>query len=398
MQFGLSFLWTRSAFRVRLVISLTFCSVVRPCSDYLVTMPPRRDQSAFSAAQTAELQALITSSLSAVLPQLAVARVGVADPAPVSATPPVLAEPEPAVSLLDSSAVGVQEEPVPTLPASFAPAVRRPPVSQSAPGVSGATASLSPPAPATSSVTSSSLTAPGASTSARPHLPKSGKPSRSVDVYSHVALAQIAKVLRGDFIDLSCLLPLVIASTPTAEPHPKRIRVSEEDGDLVMTASSSSRLRIASLQSWLEAWTIYCCIVANQQPSKSSELLGYQLIVLQSAKKFRWAAVADYDTQFRQRASRCSEVLWNKTDMDLYAHCFTGQSLPICSACHRPGHLAASCLSSPRGRQPQSAARPCDAFNRGRCNFRSCRFRHVCSSCGAGDHPRSQCTASSKST
>ena len=320
-------------------------------------MPPRRDRSAFSAAQTAELQTLITSSLSAVLPQLAVAPVGVADPAPVSATPPVPAEPEPAVSLFDSSAVGVQEEPVPALPDSFPPAVRRPPVSQSAPGVSGATASLSP--PAASSVTPSGLTAPGASTSARPRLPESGKPSRSVDVYSHVALAQIAKVLRGDFIDLSCLLPPVIASTPTAEPHPKRIRVSKEDGDLVMTASSSTRLRIASLQSWLEAWTIYCCIVADQQPSKSSELLGYQLIILQSAKKFRWAAVADYDTQFRQRASRCSEGLWNKTDMDLYAHCFTGQSLPICSACHKPGHLAASCLSSPRGRQPQSAARAC---------------------------------------
>eukprot|EP00117_Sycon_ciliatum_P027537 scpid108675/ scgid22351/ len=119
---------------------------------------------------------------------------------------------------------------------------------------------------------------------------------------------------------------------------------------------------------WLEAWTIYCCIISDQQPAKSLELWGYQLQVLQAAKRSRWAAVAEYDVQFRQRASCCSEVQWDKIDMDLYTRCFTGQSLSFCSACNKYGHVAASCLSTPRTQAQNSAGsttHTCDAFNKG---------------------------------
>jgi len=173
-------------------------------------------------------------------------------------------------------------------------------------------------------------------------------------------------------VDLSTLLP----TQPFDAPPAKRVRVSDEDGQLVLTSSHQKR-KLENLHSWLEAWSMYCSVVVDQQPSKASEFLAYQLRIVQAAKQYRWTAVAQYDVCFRQKAARVPTLRWNLVDNDLYARCFTGQA-----------------HARPQEGKSAGGSTTCTLFNRGNCSFRPCKFLHKCNSCG-GDHSASICRKSS---
>ena len=216
--------------------------------------------------------------------------------------------------------------------------------------------------------------------------------SQAHESCGHVSLSLLEKIKRAEYIELSALLPPTQSSD---ESLAKRVKLSEDDGQLVLTAASSTpKRKLDSLSSWLEAWSVYCCIVFAEQSSKAAELMEYQLRIVQAARKYPWTAVLDYDTRFRQKAARTPTLRWDSVDTDLYTRCFTGQGLTFCSLCKRPGHVATACTSrQPRekeSRKSGNATTTCDLYNRGNCSFRPCKFLHQCNVCG-GDHPATNC-------
>ena len=76
-----------------------------------------------------------------------------------------------------------------------------------------------------------------------------------------VALRQ--RILKGEYIDFSTLLPEVMFSVATSTPSPNAGRFTGQSP------------RITSFSTWLDAWNIYIAIVVAHNPSRASELLGY---------------------------------------------------------------------------------------------------------------------------
>ena len=212
----------------------------------------------------------------------------------------------------------------------------------------------------------------------------------------HVSISTREKIKRGEYIELNSLLP----PTPgyqVEESLAKQIRLSEDDGQLVLsTTSGAAKRKLDNLAAWLEAWSIYCSILCVAQSDRASELIAYQLRIVQPARKYRWPAVSEYDMCFRQKAAYIPALQWDTVDTDLYTRCFTGQTHIMCTLCKRSGHAATSCVlrsQTQSQREKSLSASPvptCGLFNRGSCSYNPCRFRHKCNSCG-GDHPVSSC-------
>ena len=221
----------------------------------------------------------------------------------------------------------------------------------------------------------------------------SASAGKASELFAHVSQSLIDKTRRGEIIEFGSLLP---PNPAEAGSDAKKLRVSEDSGELVVSAALPSRRKIEGFYSWLEAWTIYCEIIFAERPDKALEFIGYQARILQAARRYRWPAVLEYDTAFRQRAARNSEVRWDVVDIDLYSRCFTGQGHVTCTTCKRSGHSAATCTVR-EGRKAEGLAKSsiCALYNSSKCSFRSCKFRHVCKTCG-GDHPATQCTSGSK--
>ena len=160
----------------------------------------------------------------------------------------------------------------------------------------------------------------------------------------HVSISTREKIKRGEYIELNSLLP----PTPgyqVEESLAKRIRLSEDDGQLVLsTTSGAAKRKLDNLAAWLEAWSIYCSILFVAQSDRASELIAYQLRIVQAARKYRWPAVLEYDMCFRQKAAYIPALQWDTVDTDLYTRCFTGQTHIMCTLCKRSGHAATSCV------------------------------------------------------
>ena len=231
--------------------------------------------------------------------------------------------------------------------------------------------------------------------SATPALPaitgNETPPPGKAEACGHVGVSTRDKIKRGEYVELSMLLP----------PNPgqqaegslaKRVRLSEDDGHLVLSATSGvSKRKLDNLAAWLEAWSVYCAVIFEANSDKASELIAYQLRIVQATRRYRWSAVLDYDMSFRQKAAYVSSLPWDKVDTDLYSRCFTGQAHSVCTLCKRSGHAATSCVLRQKDKSSTATSSPtCGLFNRGNCAYKPCKFRHACSSCG-GDHPASSC-------
>ena len=90
-------------------------------------------------------------------------------------------------------------------------------------------------------------------------------------------------IKRGEFVDLSDLL-------------------SEH---LTMSGKSSKSRRatqsrcITTLDTWLEAWSLYATVLAAAKPHLASDLFKYQSFITHTSRRFQTYAWLQYDSQFR---------------------------------------------------------------------------------------------------
>lgn len=219
----------------------------------------------------------------------------------------------------------------------------------------------------------------------------------------------VAKILRGDFVDMSELL--------------RDNLEADRRGSLCDTSQPSavtpkhSRREVPDLLSWVQCFGTYMGVIASQFPDRVKSLLAYQTLIVREARRCGGRGWQSYDSMFRQQVAGRLDVDWSRLNSTLYAVTFlaqagAGKTCPLClESDHReeecalakarpallpkagPSREAATTGEPGSGRFGRSKTRMiCFAWNQGECKFPFCRYRHVCVRC-LGDHRITQCRA-----
>ena len=168
----------------------------------------------------------------------------------------------------------------------------------------------------------------------------------------------------------------------------------------------SCRHKFLDVIVWAVCFASYISVIANKDPSRVPDLLGYLVHMIKASLEFEGPAWANYDNTFRRQAAVLGNQNWSSLNSSLFSMCFTGKgkNSPKCDICLGVGHGVGSCpfreeggfeVSSgggTRGDKGQGASQwpRCRRFNEGNCTFLDCSFRHVCARCN-GKHPAIAC-------
>ena len=159
------------------------------------------------------------------------------------------------------------------------------------------------------------------------------------------------------------------------------------DGRLVLTsAPKKSKRRIEDISSWMEAFSVYCCMLTAHFPNRAKDLLRYQMLILRTYRQFTGRVWLAYDRAFREHAAATNLTDWSEVNIQLFNFHSAGASVRG-DAIHIP--------SEPRGAASSNII--CRSWNNGRCVAPAavCRFTHKCSSCD-GQHRASECSVNSR--
>ena len=170
---------------------------------------------------------------------------------------------------------------------------------------------------------------PAQVTSLHPNFPQ---PSLA----SHLTKATSSATTNGEYVDFATLLPMTSLLTDTIHSH-LNLKVGDQ-GLTIPLPSSSKRPKITSIDRWLDAFAIYFAVIVSVYPSRAADLIAYQQLIRDAARKFPGMAWYVYDVEFRRRASHNLSAKWGERDVQLYLDTFTGLpkfGMPILRQ-HRP--------------------------------------------------------------
>jgi len=163
---------------------------------------------------------------------------------------------------------------------------------------------------------------------------------------------------------------------------------------------------------------------------QTHNLFTYGPLVIQEAQQHSGPDWLEYDRihVFWQHATLHPGMAWNELNPSLHASTILSYRAgpgQACSICHEPDHSASLCAMqalqpqlSPSAMSPVTARplignpagsaaatggpirrlprqetleRICVSWNRGRCSFPSCKFRHICATCRQRGHKARDC-------
>ena len=193
------------------------------------------------------------------------------------------------------------------------------------------------------------------------------------------------KILRGEYIDFSLLLP-----DSLARPQAPDIQLRVDDsipGSSPVTMVRKRKPVIDSFHKWLDAFTAYALVIVGSHPRRSLELFKYQQIISRAASKFQGTAFLAYDEHFRRQAANDLRISWDQVDIELWTVTFSGLAKPHCLVCSGSHDSQSSCTNADPFRQSSKNSLFCFRFNRSSgCNSRPCPFPHVCCHCRSTDN------------
>ena len=112
--------------------------------------------------------------------------------------------------------------------------------------------------------------------------------------FSPIPAKLVGQIVAGKFIDLSELLASNFASAELPEPQ------LYFEGWLLLTSTPKKPKRcIEDITSWLEAFSIYCLILASHFSHRWKDLMNYQLLILRTHRQFTGWVWFAYDHAFR---------------------------------------------------------------------------------------------------
>ena len=229
------------------------------------------------------------------------------------------------------------------------------------------------------------------------------------------------KILSGQFVDMKELLADNMTLCHQLEAFPSHQHLC--------TGGAKPRLReIDSPLTWVSCFLAYAAVRTSDIQTRN--LLTYGRLVVREAQRHSGPGWLEYDRLFRQHAALSPSTVWHELNPSLHASTVLSYRAgpgKVCTLCHEPDHTAGGCamqllqphpspiivqqpstsevqfLTSPRagGLAGGTARRPvsqetrdriCISWNRGRCTFPSCRFRHIlCATCKLRGHKAKDC-------
>ncbi|CAH3038730.1 unnamed protein product [Porites lobata] len=140
------------------------------------------------------------------------------------------------------------------------------------------------------------------------------------------------KILRGEYVDFSLLLPETLYQTQTPA-----LQLRYEDsppGSLgsPLTVVKRKKPVVDSFQKWLDAFMAYMLVIVTAYPNRAVELIKYQQIISRAVTKFKGLAWYTYDEHFRRRAARDLTIAWDRIDIELWTVTFTARTINLMTA------------------------------------------------------------------
>ncbi|KAL9987112.1 hypothetical protein ACROYT_G001362 [Oculina patagonica] len=200
--------------------------------------------------------------------------------------------------------------------------------------------------------------------------------------YSPVPPKLVTQIALNKFVEFSDLLSTNIEQSQSADNDPQLLF----DGRVVITSTQKKpKKRIEDIGTWMEALSVYCCVLTAYFPNRAKDLLLYQMMILRTYRHFSGRVWLAYDRVFREHAAATNLTDWSAVNVQLFNFYAAGAVVR---------GDAVNVLSEPHGAPSSNVI--CRSWNSGRCVALStrCRFAHKCSNCH-GQHRVGDCSISS---
>ena len=134
-----------------------------------------------------------------------------------------------------------------------------------------------------------------------------------------------------------------------------------------------------------QAFAVYTLVVTAYYPTRVTDLLKYQLLIMRTAQQFSGSAWLAYDRDFRRQAAAYKLTDWSHLNPELF-HFYVSGCFSVEHPSATPPIQSVSLTKPPRPADvvevsgTPSSSTLCHSWNAGRCSsqFLRCRFRHSC--------------------
>lgn len=194
----------------------------------------------------------------------------------------------------------------------------------------------------------------------------------------HLDKSLVSRIIRGEFIDLSKLLP---RDKVVPEDDIDKVQIVSKDGKPAFEPFfDKDSTIITNYRRWELAFDIYAGVYTRAHPLRAPELYEYKHTIRRASDTFIWSNVYDYDKVFRTHMQFNPRRTWALKHQDAWS-----DHVRVFKSSAQGAALDVSTSSKKR--------KPCRFFNKnGKCTKgSSCEFDHKCSFCNIFGHGRYNC-------
>ena len=228
------------------------------------------------------------------------------------------------------------------------------------------------------------------------------KDDKFFHITCHVEPNLVAKISRGEFVELDKLLPRS-KGTVLSSHEPKTEFVFRE-GRPVFLAYVDKNKTINGVRKWEQAFRVYAAIYSQANPHRSAEIWQYVFTINSAAAAYAWNNVAEYDFALRQMMGKNPKRSWSKIYTQMWNLCLTEanpKQNQFNNRTPQPGFQASAekhTTQYSKGNGQKSDY--CWRYNKnGKCKFgANCRYINKCSYCDGASHELFNCPKKSELT
>ena len=146
----------------------------------------------------------------------------------------------------------------------------------------------------------------------------------------------VQRILSRDYFDLADLLPDQLQPAPSA-PTTSLVILPESS----YATQRRKRRQIPDIATWVQVYSTYILVLASSFPEQLTELIAYQLLIVQHSRRFDYPSWLRYDIEFRQWAAQNKFYQWSQIHPQYYAFAFTaqGKTSSWCPVCYTDGGI-----------------------------------------------------------
>lgn len=192
------------------------------------------------------------------------------------------------------------------------------------------------------------------------------------DLAAHVPQSLRQQIGRGEYVNIALLLK---GSVELADFCGGSLLHISTDGR-IESRPKQCKDTIKTIESWSDAFLIFSSIYLSTHTDKAQEMLHYMWTIRECAARQGGFAWRTYDEQFRLRQA-ITPASWAHINNDLWWRCLLVKESPN---------------ANNRSQRLSETMNTCVFYNKSKCFWHNCKFRHACSSCGL-PHPVFKCTA-----